>query len=157
MKKIVFIALIISLIGNVFMVYKFLIQGDTYQYEGDKRLSIRMKYDHREFVMSEMRHFVEGVQRINEVILTKNPKLIIEAGIRSGRGVGEHAPKGLIKSVPLAFKKIGMDTHRKFDEIAETAKTNFDPKVTQKQLDGLLRNCIACHSSFRIDADRPKR
>ena len=145
MKKIVFIALIISLIGNVFMVYKFLIQGDTYQYEGDKRLSIRMKYDHREFVMSEMRHFVEGVQRINEGILTKNTKLIIEA------------PKGLIKSVPLAFKKIGMDTHRKFDEIAETAKTNFDPKVTQKQLDGLLRNCIACHSSFRIDADRPKR
>ena len=53
MKKIVFIALIISLIGNVFMVYKFLIQGDTYQYEGDKRLSIHMKYDHREFVMSE--------------------------------------------------------------------------------------------------------
>lgn len=151
MKKIIPIALILSLIANIFLIYKFFIKGDTYTYEGDQRMTIKMKYDHREFVMAEMRTFVESVQKINEGIMTENPQMIIEAGKRSGGAVGDHAPEGLIKSVPLGFKKIGMDTHGKFDEIAEAAQKNFHPKTTQKQLNQLLNNCVACHSSYRIN------
>ena len=52
-KKIVYILLLISFIVNLVLIYKFLIKGDTYRYEGDSRQSIRMSKDHREFVMAE--------------------------------------------------------------------------------------------------------
>ena len=150
-KKIVYLLLFISFIVNLVLISKFLIKGDTYRYEGDSRQSIRMSKDHREFVMAEMRQFVESVQQINKGIMTNDPKPVIEAGKRSGRGVGEHAPDGLIKSLPVGFKKLGFGTHGLFDEISEAAKTDFNPKTTQQQLDKLLNNCVACHATYKID------
>lgn len=151
MRKIFFlIILAISLGLNGFFIYKFT-QGETYVVPNDPRLSVGMTYENREFVMAEMRSFVESVQQINAGILRNDPKPIIEAGRRSGNGVKECAPEGLVETLPLPFKQLGFSTHDIFDQIADAAEKDFSPQKTQEQLDRLLNNCVACHKSFRID------
>ena len=108
----------------------------------------------RDFVMSEMRNFVETLHQINMGIEQNDSSLIVEAARSSGGSVAHHAPAGLIASIPMGFKTIGFDTHAKFDSIANSAEKNFDPKVIQQQVTALLGNCVACHRSYRMDVKK---
>ena len=71
--------------------------------------------------------------------------------------IAGHAPAGLLASIPAEFKTIGFDTHGKFDQIAESAEKNFDPKHTAAQVTELLGNCVACHKMYRMDVDSSKK
>ncbi len=97
-----------------------------------------------------MRGFLESVKGIQEGVLNNKAALIIKAGNKSGGSVIEHAPKGMMKALPMGFKKLGFATHDLFDEIAKDALENFNANHTQKQLNSLLGNCIACHSMYKI-------
>ena len=150
-----FIALLVlSLAANVVLVRKLFV-GNTQVIEGDSRISIVVSQPNRDFVMSEMRNFVETLHQINMGIEQNDSSLIVEAARSSGGSVAHHAPAGLIASIPMGFKTIGFDTHAKFDSIANSAEKNFDPKVTQQQVTALLGNCVACHRSYRMDVNYP--
>ena len=102
--------------------------------------------------MHEMRTFCRGAPPNQsghraETILLLLPKV----ARASGGSVAGHAPAGLLASVPVEFKTLGLDTHGKFDQIAESAEKNFDPKHTSKQVTKLLGNCVACHKMYRMD------
>lgn len=60
-------------------------------------------------------------------------------------------PKSLAGKHPVSFKKLGSDTHRKFDELALDAEQLGDKDHALSQLGSLLNNCVSCHSSFRLD------
>ena len=149
MKKATIIITILSVILNVILIYFFVIKGNTTKTK-DGRIEVMMTENNKDFVLEEMRDFLESVQKINEGILKNNPKLVIEAGLKSGGSVIEHAPHGLIKSLPLGFKILGFGTHDVFDKFSKTSITNFDKKATQEKLNTLLNNCIACHKSYKI-------
>jgi predicted ester cyclase len=66
--------------------------------------------------------------------------------------VFDHAPKGMLASLPIGFKKLGFATHDFFDQIADSIKGHQDYKQTQQQqLSHLLNNCVACHKVYKID------
>jgi len=69
---------------------------------------------------------------------------------KAGMAAEANTPTELLAKIPLAMKKLGFGTRRKFDEIAETAKTSKDPIVARKQLDTLMQNCVACHAIYRL-------
>ena len=107
--------------------------------------------------MHEMRTFVEALHQIHVGIEQNDPALIAKVARASGGSVAGHAPAGLLASIPAEFKTIGFDTHGKFDQIAESAEKNFDPKVTRGQVTELLSNCVACHKMYRMDIDPSKK
>lgn len=150
MKKFILIIAIVSLLLNVVLIYLFVIKGNTTT-SNDERTAINMSEVNKDFVLAEMREFLKSVQQINEGILENNPEKIIKAGNKSGGSVIEHAPQGLLKTLPISFKSLGFSTHDMFDEIAESAKTNFDKTTAQKQLNLLLYNCVACHQAYKIN------
>jgi len=149
MKKIISITAFVSILLNLFLIYIFIFRGETVKTD-DGRTEIRLSENNRDFALDEMRGFLESVQQINEGILTENKEIIIEAGNKSGGSVIAHAPKGMMKALPSDFKALGFSTHGLFDEIANDAKENFNPPHTQKQLNSLLNNCVACHQTFKI-------
>ncbi|NOY15605.1 MAG: cytochrome c, partial [Gammaproteobacteria bacterium] len=53
--------------------------------------------------------------------------------------------------LPLAFKKLGFDTHAKFDQLAMDANDLGDRDHTLQQLSTLMENCVACHAAYRIN------
>ena len=150
-KKILFISLLLISVGiNIVLIRKMFV-GNTQKLPNDTRVSIIVSQFNKDFVMHEMRTFVEALHQINLGIEQNNPALIAKVAYASGGSVADHAPAGLIASLPIEFKTLGFDTHAKFDEIAESAEKNFDPKQTHSQVTELLGNCVACHKMFRMD------
>ena len=156
-KKILFISLLVISIGvNAVLIRKMFV-GNTQVIPNDTRVSIIVSQSNKDFVMHEMRIFVEALHQIHVGIEQNDPALIAKVARASGGSVAGHAPAGLLASVPAEFKTIGFDTHGKFDQIAESAEKNFDPKHTAAQVTELLGNCVACHKMYRMDIDPSKK
>ena len=79
---------------NIFFIFK----GETTK-TNDNRIAVVMTPDNTDFVLNEMRDFLESIQQINEGILNNDAQKIIDAGKKSSDSVIDHAPKGLIKSL----------------------------------------------------------
>ena len=152
MKKILPYFLIFSVLLNILLVYFFVFKGN--QVAGDQkdaRISILISKQNHAFVMTEMRGFLESIRDINEGISEGNRDKIIKAAEKSGGHTIAHAPQGLLKTLPIEFKTLGFDTHRKFDELVKAAKANRSKDEMQQQSNAVLTNCTSCHRSFKFE------
>lgn len=149
MKKSILILSVLSILLNIVLIYLFVIKGNTVKSE-DNRIAISMSKSNSEFVLEEMRVFLESVQQINLGLLNNDSSLIIKAGKTSGGSVIAHTPKDLLGSLPIGFKTLGFKTHGIFDDITNSAQENFDKNETQKQLNELLNTCVTCHKSYKV-------
>ena len=151
-SKITLIVLICSLFANAFMVYKFIISGETVP-ASDGRQALLLAPGERDLVLGEMRVFLQSVQQITQGVNDNNMDVIVAAAKQVGAAAQQAVPASLIKKLPLEFKKLGFDTHSKFDQLALDAEQFGDTKVVLEQLTGLMNNCVACHGAYRIDPD----
>ena len=142
------VAVLLLVVAGV--LYKFVIQGDVVV-RADGRAAIQLEAKERDLVLSEMRIFLESVQQITKGIADDDMMLIAESAKKSGRSAQMDVPGTLIGKLPLAFKKLGFDTHAKFDQVALDAEQLGDRDHTLSQLSELLNNCTACHAAFRFD------
>ena len=102
-NKIIYTILILSVALNIGLIYKFFFQGEKAVLANDGRTEIKMKKENREFVMTEMRSFLESVQKINEGVAKNDPKIIEKIGQESGSCKIDAVPQGLVKSLPFGF------------------------------------------------------
>jgi hypothetical protein len=139
--------LTLALFGGI---YKFVIQGDTVP-STDGRSALLLEPGERDLVLTEMRSFLTSVQQITQGISANDMKLVTEAAKRSGSAAVHEVPASLIAKLPLEFKKLGFDTHGKFDQLALDAEQVSDPAHALQQISTLMNNCLACHQTYRID------
>ncbi|MEW8256931.1 MAG: hypothetical protein AB2747_21445 [Candidatus Thiodiazotropha taylori] len=118
--------------------------------ENFKGTAIYLTAVEREAVLSEMRGFVESTAGIVKGIADENMEMVTANARKSGKKAGAHMPHTLHKKLPASFKKLGSDTHRRFDELALDAEQLGDVGHALSQLGALLDNCVSCHSLFRI-------
>lgn len=141
------------LITSLVLAYTFLIQGKTRPSE-DGRTAILLTPAERNLVLTEMRSFLAAAQGVVEGG-TKSDSAAIA---RAARGVGATAQQGvpasLMGKLPLAFKSLGLDTHRQFDQLALNAEQMGDPQQAQLDLARVMSNCVACHAAYRIEAEQ---
>lgn len=140
---IIFLLLTLSGIG-----YK-LVQGDVTASE-DGRIAVKLSQDERNLVLAEMRRFLVTTQAVSEAITNKDLKLTAKLASEAGMQADKNTPGSLLSKIPLAMKTLGFDTHQKFDQIASDAARVNDPLHSRNQLDRLMKNCIACHASYKI-------
>jgi len=94
------------------------------------------------------------VQQITEGLAAKNMQQVAKAARTVGREAQQAVPGSLMGKLPLGFKKLGFDTHAKFDQLALDAEQLGDPAQTLEQLSALTQNCVACHAAYRIDLEQ---
>ena len=140
---IIVLLLIVSVLG-----FKF-VNGSVAPSEDD-RVAIILNKDERNFILDEMREFLKSVQAVSQAITAKDLEKVARLATTAGMEAEANTPGALFRKIPLGMKKLGFDTRKKFDKIADAAKANQDPLVLRKQLDSLLSNCIACHAAFRL-------
>lgn len=150
MKYIKTIILLLSVMLNFFLIYRFFISGNTVKNPTDSRVAIQVSESNRDFVMLEMRTFLEGIQNIHYGIVTDDYQKIIKNAEQSGMSVEQHVPGELLRSLPLDFKKLGFDTHERFDKIAQLAKEQKSKELMNQELSGLINNCTSCHKAYKI-------
>jgi len=130
--------------------YKFMIQGSVEKSQ-DGRLALQLDAEERDLILAEMRAFLESVQQITEAITEKDMEGIAEQAKKVGRAAQGEVPGSLMGKLPLEFKKLGFDTHSRFDQLALDAEQLGDEQHSLTQLSVLMKNCVACHAVYRIE------
>jgi len=132
--------------------YLFVIRGSVAP-ASDGRTAILLAPGERDLVLAEMRAFLASTQTI--LVSATNGDL--GAAATAARQVGAKAQQGvpasLMGKLPIGFKTLGLDTHRRFDQLALNAEELGDPGQTLQELGELMANCVGCHAAFRIDVD----
>lgn len=144
---IIIVFLLIVIVGGI---YKFIFQGSVSE-STDGRMAIHLNAGETDLVLGEMRMFLESVQQIIKGANENDMKLVAEAARRVGKAAQEAVPGTLMGKLPIEFKKLGFDTHTKFDQLAMDAEDVQDSSHALAQLTTLMQNCVGCHSAYRLD------
>ena len=140
------IALLLLVLTTI--AYK-LVQGSVTPSD-DNRIAVNLTKNERNFVLTEMRNFLITTQGVSEAVTNNDLELAAKLATKAGMQTEKDAPSSLLPKIPLAMKTLGYDTHQKFDQIASDALQLKDPMHSRQQLDALMKNCIACHASYKI-------
>ena len=140
-------ALIAAVVG-VFMIAS----GNKTTPATDGRQVIWLESQQRDLVLAEMRTFVTSLRDINQALGTDDSALFQEAALRVGLEAQVGVPLDLMKALPLPFKKMGMETHKKFDVLAANAEQGASNKELLLELSQLMNNCIACHAAYQLQS-----
>ncbi len=146
----IYLSIILLLIIIIFIgIYKFIIQGDTSK-GSDGRELIHLSAGEKDFVLTEMRLFLNSVQQITQGMAEGDMALVATQAKISGNAMQREVPTKLAQKLPLQFKKLGFDTHAKFEQLAMDAEDLGDREHTLTQLSVLLQNCTSCHEIYRF-------
>jgi len=146
--KILWCVIALLLLALTTIAYK-LVQGNVTPSD-DNRIAVNLSKNERNFVLTEMRNFLITTQGVSEAITNNDLELAAKLATQAGMQAEKVAPSSLLPKIPLAMKTLGYDTHQKFDQIASDALQLKNPMHSRQQLDALMKNCIACHASFKI-------
>ena len=145
--SVVIMLLLLVIAGGI---YKFIFQGSAS--EGiDGRMAIHLNTGERDLVLAEMRAFLESIQQVTKGITADDMKLVAEYARKSGKAAQGAVPGTLVGKLPIQFKKLGFDTHAKFDQLALDAEEFGDSEHALSQLSLLMENCVGCHAAYRFD------
>jgi hypothetical protein len=128
----------------------FFIQGNVTESD-DGRTAILLTASERDFVLAEMRGLLEAVEMITSELSETNMEGVAAAAKSVGMGSSGGEPLTLIAKLPLEFKKLGMGTHRAFDDLAMEAEDIGDSTVVLGKLSTILSRCTTCHAGYRFD------
>ncbi len=129
--------------------YKFIIKGET-EVAPDGRTTLLFNDSERAFFLNEMRNFLIAVQQISSAIEKDDMALVVAAAKKVGSGDLSHVPSGIMAKLPLATKKMGLSTHKAFDQLAMDAEQLGDKDHVLSQLNQILPTCTACHALYKV-------
>lgn len=121
----------------------------------DGREVIWLESHQRDLVLTEMRMFVESIRDITDALGTDDSAKFQAAALKVGLEAQEGVPLDLMKALPLSFKKLGMETHKKFDDLAASAEQGASNGELLMELSQIMNNCVACHAAYQLQADKP--
>lgn len=130
----------------------FFIRGQV-QPSSDGRQSIVLTETERNLVLAEMRGLLASVQGAVEGLAGNDMKRVAQAARPSGSAAAQQVPPGLMAKLPLQFKQMGMTAHQGFDELVIGAESGEPADMLLTRLGSQMKNCVACHASFRLDAE----
>ena len=116
----------------------------------DGRVAIDVSPVERELVLEEMRGLLEAVQTI---IVANNAGDLNTVAIAARKvGLTNMDPRSaeFVTKLPADFRKLGMDTHSRFDDLAIDSRTFESTEHVMQQLGELTGNCVACHRAYRL-------
>lgn len=118
----------------------------------DPRQPIVLDETEQAFVLNEMRQYVVSLQQILSALANDDPIAVGQAARSMGMQAMRDAPSTLMGKLPMEFRRLGMPTHKAFDEIADAAESGEDNRAILGRLGAVLNNCVACHASYRLSA-----
>lgn len=121
----------------------------------DSREVILLTPQQHDLVLTEMRVFVGSLRDINQALGSDDTDLFQQASLKVGLKAQQGVPLDMMKALPLPFKKLGMATHKQFDELAASAKQGADTRQLLTDLGQLMNNCVVCHAAYQLQSSEP--
>ena len=143
-------------IKTIILTLMFLTTGAVYSSEDsvDKRSTIYLDDEERAVVLEEMRTFLSTLQQITQGIVANDMAQVSHAAKTMGNNASGGVSLSLIFKLPLSFKLLAADTRQKLAEIALDASSLADKEHALEQVSVLMKNCVSCHATYRIDLEK---
>ena len=138
------------------MAYLFVIRGAVTASD-DGRTTITLSTGERDFVLAEMRVFLEGVQEITKGLAAKDMKAVVTVAKKFRPGNDGGMPISLMGKLPSEFRALAQTTHKGFEALTTEAQDMGDQSVVLTKLSEVMLNCTACHATYRFEVDADKR
>ena len=114
----------------------------------DGRQAIEVPVEARDAIRLEMRTMLGSLHTLLAAAPRGDTAAMREAASRSG--VAPSADMALERLLPEEFLKLGMNTHRQFDELAAAIPAGLPADSLQARLGRITANCVACHDAYRL-------
>jgi hypothetical protein len=109
----------------------------------------------RVFILGQMRLFLQSTQAITAALATDDLKTVAsEAAARGRKGTPLSAiPPGMKAKETQAWAAMMGGARAGFDDLADAARTGAPPIKLLGMLGETMRNCLACHESYRLTTE----
>ena len=119
----------------------------------DQREIINVTSGEKQFLLKEMRQLLEATQQINEAMGNGEREQAAIAAESVGMGMVQEpaaVESTILLKLPVPMKELGLGTHREFDKLARTIRSDASEKQVMKEMGELMTRCTACHASYRL-------
>lgn len=118
----------------------------------DTREQIFRTEAEKAFVLDQMRLLLNSITEIEEGLGTSDMDLIAREAAARGRkaNVTLARPPSLAAKESEAWKSMFLSVRNGFDAVADRAKDHAPAATINKTLADTMRNCVACHQTYRI-------
>lgn len=101
-------------------------------------------------MLSGMRTYLETIQDLVSALAENQVGRVPEIAAKSGAMLlGNVNPFTGLKA-PIGFTMMSLDTHEKFDQLAEKARRGVSRTEVLADLRDILGNCTGCHAAYRL-------
>lgn len=120
------------------------------QVDEDGRTAVLLAPEERTLVLGEMRGLLEAVQTITVASVEGDMETVAATATSVGMAAAEGESAQMLGKLPLDFMRLGMSTHKGFDDLADLARETGDGQQVLRQMGELMRNCTSCHAGYRL-------
>jgi hypothetical protein len=114
------------------------------------RTPIQLSASEREHLRLGMRVYLESVEGITDALADNKMLLVAKAAKKSGMGMVDEPEIAIAMKLPPEFVAISLDTHQKFDAMAQEAAEGGTKVGALTHIGEILANCTACHVTYRL-------
>ncbi|QOZ34822.1 hypothetical protein [Bradyrhizobium sp. CCBAU 53421] len=121
----------------------------------DTRQPVQRTDAEKAFVLDQMRLFLTSIAEIEEGLGSGDLDLVAREAAARGRKANAALarPATLAAKESDAWKSMIGSVRNGFDQITEQATTRAPAAKINKTLADTMRNCVACHQTYRISAE----
>ena len=115
------------------------------------RTPVTLSAEEREFVLNEMRFYLDMVYVATDALSRNDMKTVAAAARRRGSSALARVPAGLYDRTPGPFREGIRESRELVDRIAVEAEGTSDPQPVLKRIGQLLYLCNSCHSAYQLN------
>lgn len=120
----------------------------------DVRQRILLTTLERDKILAEMRQMLGSASGVLHGLGTGDSGAAEKAARQSGMEAAVDVNPQLREKLPRHFVELGMQTHMKFDQLADQIKAGASKDDVLKSLASVTGNCVVCHARYRLEETR---
>lgn len=120
------------------------------QAKGDTREAVVLSPAEIETLLTGMRTYLETIQGIVSAMAENDVGAVARIAPESGAKLLRDVDPATGLKAPLGFTMMSLDTHDKFDKLAEKAARGTSRSEVLTDLRDIMANCISCHATYRL-------
>lgn len=119
----------------------------------DVRQRLELPAPLRDKVLLEMRLMLEAMNGILSGVTVGDPTAVAAAARGAGMAMAADVDPDIKSRLPEEFLKLGMSTHKAFDQLADRLEAGGTIDGALEDLAKVTGNCVACHATYRLDEE----
>ncbi len=117
------------------------------------RVSLHLTAAERAHLRAGMRTYLESVEGITRGLAENRMAAVAKSARRSGQSLMDETAIAMALKLPPDFVAASIETHGKFEELADQAAAGATKAQVLGTLGQILSGCTACHAQYRLSPE----